>query len=86
MVTMVKGTSLNKEDQRFVLAAFVHRFTGEHIPEWSKKKRPDGRGYKVHFKDDLDWLNNTLFYVKKDGRIDNRFNRCESNPTWPNGK
>jgi hypothetical protein len=81
-----RGTELSAVDQRRVLAAYVHRFTGEHRPQWANDPRPDGAAYPVQFKDDADWLANTFFKVRADGRLDERARYCESTPTWPNGK
>jgi len=39
----------------------------------------------VQFADDQDWLEHTLFHVRKDGRLDKRYDCCESHPTWPDG-
>lgn len=79
----IKGINLTKSDQIYVLAAYVHRFTGEHRPKWANGLRPDGTPYRVQFKSDIDWLENTIFFVKNDGTLDGRFKRCESTPTWP---
>lgn len=79
----VRGTDLHPEDQKHVLATYVHRFTREHRPDWANEPRPNGKPYPVQFDSDADWLANTTFAVKTDGRLDARVNRCESNPTWP---
>lgn len=63
---------------------FVHRYTGEHQPRWALKSWKDGRAYPVHFKDDAEWLANTLFAVTLAGHLDRRFGHCQSFPTWPN--
>lgn len=79
-MNMKLGTELSEADQKHALAAYVHRSTREHRPFWY-------RGFdKVCFKDDAEWLANTRFPVTKAGRIDRRAYRCESNPTWPDGK
>lgn len=80
---MKLGTELTAAEQRFVLAAFVHRFTGSHLPNWARKARPDGQKYPVQFKDDADWLANTRFVVTRTGKLDRRVNHCHSTPTWP---
>jgi hypothetical protein len=79
----INGTNLTDADRRYVLAAYVHRFTGDHTPTWVKRQK---RPCKMQFKDDADWLANTLFFIRKDGRLDRRAKRCESTPTWPNGQ
>lgn len=83
---MIQGSKLDYVDQQHVLAAYVHRFTGQHRPAWAKRPMPSGKRYKVQFKDDADWLANTKFAVRQDGRLDMRVHRCESTPTWPEGK
>jgi hypothetical protein len=80
----IKGTELDYVDQKHVLAAYVHRFTGQHKPDWASKEWKDGKPYPVQFKDDGDWLANTLFTVKENGRLDRRVSECQSYPTWPN--
>jgi hypothetical protein len=79
------GHELHPEDQNHVLRAYVHRYTGTHKPEWANKSRPDGSKYMPQHKDDHEWLKNTRFAVKKNGRLDQRVRRAESNPTWPHG-
>lgn len=80
MNKLALGTSLTLSDQQHVLGGYCHRFTGDHMPKWV------GETFKndIHFKDDADWLAHTRFHVRKNGRLDHRFNSCESNPTWPN--
>lgn len=77
------GNELSALDQRYVLSAFVHRFTKDHKPAWSRKLRDDGKPYPVQFASDADWLANTEFAVTRDGRIDRRCHECYSTPTWP---
>ena len=84
-INYVKGTDLNYVDQVYVLAAYVHRFTGNHKPDWARKPMPNGGEYPVQFKDDADWLANTEFAVKKNGYLDRRVHGCRSNPPWPDG-
>ena len=78
----VTGNALTREDQRHVLAAYVHRYTRNHVPTWAPKPRPDGTTYPVHFANDDDWLCNTLFVIRTDGRLDQRYRTCHSRPTW----
>ena len=80
------GTQLNSEDRAYVLAAYVHRFTGNHKPNWAQKTIPNGNPYEVQFKDDEDWLNYTHFAVNRKGKLDRSCGECRSNPTWPNRK
>lgn len=76
------GIELSEQEQKHVLAAYVHRYTGDHKPRWVN----GGRFYPLQFRDDHDWLCNTTFKVTKSGRLDMRARFCESSPTWPNGK
>jgi hypothetical protein len=78
------GTQLHPDDRKHVLASYVHRFTGTHRPDWTK--RPSSAHCPVQFADDNDWLANTQFRVRADGRLDRRANSCVSSPTWPSGK
>lgn len=77
------GSELTKEDQQYVLAAFVHRFTGEHQPSWTAELMPNGRKYPVQFKDDREWLANSWFRVYNNGRVNRNTCSCWSSPTWP---
>jgi len=77
-----KGIELHPDDQKRALSAYVHRFTGEHKPEWASDPRPDGTPYKRQFKDDREWLENTSFVVTKSGRLDKRAKHCQSTSTW----
>ena len=79
---MVPGTALTAEDRHHVLAAYVHRYTRDHKPAWAHADR-DGIPYPVQFASDQDWLTNTLFAVRKNGRLDQRARSCLSSPTWP---
>jgi hypothetical protein len=79
MAKQVLGSALSREVQCEVLRRFVHRYTGEHVPAWAKQPRPDGRAYQPHFPTDADWLRCTKFWVRPDGELDGRYNRCESN-------
>lgn len=42
-------------------AQYVHRFTGEHIPEWSRKPMSNGRYYAPNYRTDREWYDATLF-------------------------
>jgi hypothetical protein len=77
------GNELNAEDRAYVLRAYVHRYTGDHMPLWADKPWMDNKPYPVQFANDQDWLRNTRFHVKKNGRLDRTTGHCESSPTWP---
>jgi hypothetical protein len=83
---MKKGNQLAADEQRYVLAAYVHRYTKEHIPAWSRSVRNNGKPYKPQFANDAEWLANTEFWVTKTGKLDKRANDCISTPTWPEGQ
>ncbi len=83
MSKWIPGHMMPEATQRNARARFVHRFTGEHKPDWAYKPRSDGSLYPVQFKDDWDWLCGTLFCVKADGTLSDKTNYCESKPSWP---
>lgn len=78
------GNQLCLLDQKIARMLFVHRFTGENKPAWAQRPWKDGLPYPLQFADDADWLANTLFFVKLDGRINQSATSCYSSPTWPN--
>jgi hypothetical protein len=93
-----RGSDLHRDDQRHVLSAYVHRYTGQHVPEWATRAESDAQSLRalgladiqpkprapVQFADDADWLANSWFAVKADGSLDKRHKACYSQPTWPN--
>ncbi len=83
---MRRGSDLHPQDKQYVLSAFIHRFTRNHTPTWAQTAREDGSQYPVQFDNDDDWLNNTAFYIRKDGRLNMRNKSCYSCPTWPDNK
>lgn len=78
-----KGSDLHPDDKNYVLRAYVHRFTKDHKPNWANKIWKDNLPYPVQFESDQEWLENSYFRVKKDGRLDSRVRGCTSNPTFP---
>lgn len=82
-VKTLRGDQLVCEDRRYVLRAYVHRYTGEHKPDWANKLL-NGKPYPLQFRNDQEWLANTEFAVTTAGRLDHRAHACRSNPTWPN--
>lgn len=80
-IHFLRGSDLSAEDQKHVLARFVHRFTREHIPTWTQ--RPDCAKCAVQFASDTEWLANTVFAVTKSGRVHRGDYDCQSSPTWP---
>lgn len=80
----VIGTDLHPHDRKYVLAAYVHRFTKQHTPSWTRTPRPCGNPYPVQFASDEEWLGNTFFTVcVSTGRLDLKTKHCRSTPTWP---
>ena len=77
------GSELSAPEQRKVLAAYVHRYTGDHRPHWALRTRTEGQEYPVQFSDDRDWLAHTYFRTTRTGRLDARCHDCFSTPTWP---
>lgn len=77
------GTELDYVDQKHVLAAYVNRHTRDHKPTWANKEWKDGKPYPVQFESDAEWLANTRFEVRVNGRLDMRIKSCHSTPTWP---
>lgn len=77
------GTELSQEDQRYVLSAYVYRYTRDHKPAWANAEWKDGKPYPVQFRSDAEWLANSRFAVLKDGRLDRSVRECHSHPTWP---
>lgn len=78
-----KGSELTPDDQRHVLASYTHRYTRTHRPVWASRLRPSGEPYPVQFASDAEWLANTTFTVRNNGRLDMRVKGCTSEPTWP---
>jgi len=74
------GTALTPEDQRQVLAAYVHRMTIETqtaYPDFARRMRADG--WRMPDKSDADWLASTMFRVTNSGRLDRRVHYCRTN-------
>lgn len=67
-------------------AAFVHRFTVDHVPAWARKPC-DGNGlfYAPQFASDAEWYENTKFYGEP-GHIGGRDECYTTGQTWPHGK
>ena len=84
--TFKLGSELPYATQRDCIATFTHRFTRDHVPQWTRQPRPCGNPYPLHFDSDGDWLAHTRFAVTKGGKLDARVTHCESSPTWPDGK
>jgi hypothetical protein len=81
------GCDLSPEDRAEVLRRFVHRYTGNHTPEWViRHRREHGNRthiYPLQFATDVEWLAHTRFKVTAEGRLHKGSCYCESFPTWP---
>lgn len=85
---LIRGDLLPQDLQEHAHRAYVHRFTREHVPAWSKHPMPDGKSYVVQFDNDKEWLGRTLFpVIVKRGQIERlaEIGHCRSFPTWPDG-
>ncbi len=81
---LLKGSELSKDDQVYVLGAFIYRHTGDHRAAWMCKKVADGeQDEPLQFASDKDWLENTEFEVNKNNKFKKMMGKCFSNPTWP---
>lgn len=74
---LVKGARLTSAQKRAVLAAFVHRFTGEHRPAWSLQKMPNGGSYAPTHATDTEWVNDHAFYITAQGALASKPGRAE---------
>ena len=96
---MLYGHQLNPALRREALAAYVHRYTAEHVPSWSRTPAPNGRHYAPQYLSDREWLDKTRFPITRSGqgiRLKSGSNNgnttrntiyCESNdPSWPYGQ
>jgi hypothetical protein len=70
-------------------AKFVHRFTMEHVPEWSRKPVDAGgtatRYYAPQFRTDREWYDNTRFSGEQ-GHIGSKLHCITTGQTWPLGQ
>ena len=90
---MLYGNQLPSAQRQAALAAYVHRYTVEHIPTWSRQAAPNGRHYAPQYRTDLEWLGKTRFPIVEDRtgiRLksgQSRNSDCESSdPSWPYGQ
>ena len=75
----VSGNKLHAADRKHVLAAYVYRMTTESRERWPDATRVMLRGhYRMPERTDAEWLANTMFSVRKDGRLDGRVRHCET--------
>jgi len=96
---MLYGHQLSPALRLEALAAFVHRYTAEHVPSWSRTPAPNGRHYAPQYQSDSEWLEKTRFPITRSGqgiRLKSGSNNgnttrntihCESNdPSWSFGQ
>ena len=88
---MLPGATLPTALQQDALRSFVHRYTGNHVPEWTRKAAPNGNFYAPQYKDDKEWLAKTSFPVEaKRGVMQIASGKdvyCQSNtPSFPWGE
>ncbi len=75
--TLTKGENLTPTQKKQVISAFVHRYTGEHFPEWASRPMPNGEAYKPTHATDSEWINDHAFYINKNGFLASYPTRCE---------
>lgn len=75
----IRGDQMSPKLRREALARFVHRFTKDHVPHWSKSNP----ACPVQFASDADWLEHTDFTITKQGELHRGVRYCHSTPTWP---
>lgn len=88
---MLYGHQLSPALCREALAAYVHRYTAEHVPSWSRTPAPNGRHYAPQYRSDSEWLDRTRFPITRSGqgiRLKSGSTiYCDSNdPSWPYGQ
>ena len=88
---MVPGATLSPKLQQDVLSSFAQRYTGNHVPQWTKKPAPNGNFYAPQYTNDQEWLEKTMFPVvfkKSDMQLASGADvYCQSNtPTFPWGE
>jgi hypothetical protein len=79
-----RGDELDARDKVYVKAQFVNRWTGDWTPQWVEYSDCET---PKQFEDDADWLRHSYFATDEDsGRVEREFERCHSEPTWPEGR
>ena len=88
---MIPGATLSPALQQDALRSFVHRYTGNHVPSWTRKEAPNGTFYAPQYESDKEWLEKTMFPVvfkKGDMQLaSGKDVHCQSNtPSFPWGQ
>jgi len=77
----IYGNDLHPDDRAAVLDRYVYRMTVESVQRWPDVALYMHRsGYRMPARTDAEWLLNTRFAVRRDGRLDRRARGCYS--TW----
>lgn len=88
---MIPGNELPIGLRDAALRSYTHRYTGEHIPAWTRKAAPNGNFYAPQYQNDAEWMAKTLFPVENKGGAlqlaSGKDVHCQSNnPSWPWGQ
>lgn len=67
-----KGSLLREDQKKAVKDLFIHRYTGDHTPDWVS---PPFDGHP-HYESDDEWLANTTFQMTRHGELDRRCHYC----------
>ena len=75
----VKGSELRPDVQREALDRFCHRMTIEAQRRWPEfAAYMVSSGWKMPDRTDKEWLANTLFWIRKDGKLANNRHYCKT--------
>jgi len=66
-------------------ALYVHRYTMDHVPAWSRTTAPNGRHYAPQFRSDREWYEHTRFHGEP-GHFGRRSDCYTTGQTWPLGQ
>jgi hypothetical protein len=71
------GNQLHPDDRAHVLRAYVHRMTAEAQQQWPEHAAyMKANGWRMPTTSDAEWLKQTRFAVRRDGRLDKRYQHC----------
>lgn len=63
---------------------YPHRFTMEHVPDWSSEPMGNGMFYAPQYRSDKEWYDNTKF--PGEGMFIRSSNCISENLSWPLGR
>ena len=87
MPQSVLGCKLPSNMQAIVLSKVARRFTLDHVPDSSLRRKANGMYPAPSYATDEEWLENTLFHLTEEGELDLTLRGYESvNPSWPLGR